>query len=308
MSTAGDGARLHIRSNSDQGFNYWWASADGGATFTQHAPLPGFMENSALAGSADGLTLLSARRAACDATGQCGDPWDLRLLSSADGGATWTERTAPGADKFVILAVSGDGRRLMAGQRVFSEQGGGAVLWHSGDGGGTWARHDFPPGCCPYCCNDGPCCKEEQTIVRLAASHDGTRLLALMANGYPWTSSDGGATWAERRAPAFASGRGFHDGAMSADGLRLVVLMDRTVVPPGGGTPWSEGVPLVSADGGATWQERAIGGGSVPARRVACSADGSRLVAAGDGTRVFTSADFGATWAKDGQPLPSTPP
>lgn len=133
-----------------------------------------------MAASADGLTLLSGRPGACYASpagGQtCPSADETRLLTSSDGGSSWTERTGPGIARFDALAVSGNGLHMVAGAAAPVDNG-DPTLWISADGGVSWTQHTVVP---PLKLGG------RWSWKSLASSHDGTRLLALMHAGYPW--------------------------------------------------------------------------------------------------------------------------
>ena len=189
-----DGSRLTVLSMGDSYMpDYgWWTSTDGGATFTRHAPIVGFQEGKLMAGSADGLTLLSARPGACydiPGGGACPGEDDAHLFTSADGGTSWTEANAQ-VGFFTALAVSGNGQRMLAGVRALVANG-DLTLWSSGDGGATWTQRAFPT---PLKTNG------MYAWTGLASSHDGMRLLAVMGAGFPWCGGcwsmvQGGCCW-----------------------------------------------------------------------------------------------------------------
>ena len=116
---------------------------------------------------------------------------------------------------------------------------------------------------------------------------------------WPWAayggklalSTDGGATWQEVLSAA-SGGQKWHDIAMSADGTKIVTLVED-------GSIW------VSSDSGATWQEdtsvRSTQSRLEKWRRVAMSADGTKMVAQpvqGGISSIWLSSDAGATWQK----------
>jgi hypothetical protein len=109
----------------------------------------------------------------------------------------------------------------------------------------------------------------------VAASADGSKLVAAVLGGQIYTSSDSGATWTARE-----SNRPWTAVASSADGSKLVAVADGRQI-------------YTSTDSGATWTARESN------RRwtaVASSADGSKLVAVVLGDQIYTSTDSGANW------------
>ena len=124
----------------------------------------------------------------------------------------------------------------------------------------------------------------------VASSADGTKLVAVGAGGI-YTSADSGVTWAPRREGRWAAV------ASSADGLKLFAA---TTIGASISTIYT------STDSGANWVPGQTGGwgwGSL-----ACSADGSKVVAAASvpigggraGLYCYISSDSGATWAPVG--------
>lgn len=117
----------------------------------------------------------------------------------------------------------------------------------------------------------------------LAASADGSKLVAAVYGGQIYTSSDSGATWTQRTAglPASAAWTAV---ASSSDGSKLVATVNN-------------GQIYTSSDSGVTWTVRTGGNGNW--RCVASSADGSKLAAgisSGSGF-IYVSADSGTNWA-----------
>ena len=119
----------------------------------------------------------------------------------------------------------------------------------------------------------------------VAASADGSKLVATTYAGKIYTSTDYGETWTPRD-----SERRWGKVTSSADGSRLTAILETT------------DYIYVSIDSGVTWTARAS---SKAWKSVASSADGTKLVAgAGSGDLIYTSTDAGVTWAV----LPGSPP
>ena len=160
-----------------------------------------------------------------------------------------------------------------AGGWSIARNTGQTVLGGSGAAGTTWTPHGF-----------------QRNWVSLAASADGTKLVAAALNDFLYTSSDSGLTWTARLTDTL---RSWNAVASSSDGSKLVAVVN-------GGQIYT------SADSGVTWTARAF---TASWKAVASSADGTRLVAALSGPNpIYTSADSGTTWtpqAGSGSPLVS---
>jgi hypothetical protein len=123
-------------------------------------------------------------------------------------------------------------------------------------------------------------------IGPIACSADGTNLVLagggwFYQGGVVYVSHDSGATWTAADVPVGLWGAV----ASSADG-RVLLATERT-----------HGAVYISNDSGATWglTDMTNGWG-----QVACSADGTKLFAAGG--PIYASVDSGATWAPTGAP------
>jgi photosystem II stability/assembly factor-like uncharacterized protein len=127
-------------------------------------------------------------------------------------------------------------------------------------------------------------------------SADGSRAVAVAANGLLYTSSDGGLTWTART----TTPRTWGGVAISEDGSRIVGVV-------------TAGNIHVSTDGGATFTAVA-GAGTADWRSVAGSRDGQRLLAVASlynglpaAQGVYVSTDGGATWARRDVTGPTPP-
>jgi BNR-Asp box repeat len=134
--------------------------------------------------------------------------------------------------------------------------------------------------------------------VCVACSADGNKLAAVAYRDGLYTSTNAGLTWTETSAPTNDYWTSI---AVSSDGTRLVAAADGI---------YTSGIYL-STNSGNTWTQS-----NVPSNEwmsVASSADGSRLVVVAPGdihfnppSVVYTSTDFGATWAHQTN-APGTP-
>ena len=232
--------------------NYWpgavYSSTDSGATWIQAATTP--MSWTDLAASADGTRLAAT---ATDSR----DQWGILLsrgaiYSSSDSGRTWSPSDAPTND-WSTIACSADGSRWIAG----SWRPG--TIYRSSDAGAHWIPTSAPV----------------LQWEKVASSADGTVVLAGgnpsydvnlskdFGQGGIYRSLDSGATWA-LTALATEFHTMYHSFASTADGRRWVAAVNSVI--------------YISTDSGATWKFT-----DTPAAwswpSIACSADGSRILA-----------------------------
>ena len=157
----------------------------------------------------------------------------------------------------------------------------------------------------------------------LASSADGTKLAAVVYDGYIYTSTDSGVTWTERTS---AGSRVWYSITSSADGSKLAAVegwygSSKIYTSTDYGETWKAATPsgywrsiassadgtklaaaaennyiYTSIDSGVTWTA-ATSSGSRKWDSIASSADGTKLAAAVSGGYIYTSTDSGATWA-----------
>jgi hypothetical protein len=219
---------------------------------------------------------------------------DQRL---APAGEIWAPRLTV-ADT-ISVASSADGSRLVAADYR-------GQIYTSADSGNTWTPRESNRG-----------------WSSVASSADGLKLIAAdFRNGRIYTSTDAGATWTPRE-----SNRYWRSVASSADGTKLVAADESPgliYTSTDSGTNWTatsapsalwycvassaDGTRLFAADGaygglfastdsGLTWSLHWVDALFVS---VACSADGTKVVAGEDGGRIWTSSDSGVTWTPTG--------
>jgi len=124
-----------------------------------------------------------------------------------------------------------------------------------------------------------------QFWVSLASSANGLNLVGAVANGYLFTSPDGGQTWSQR-----ASSLEWQSVASSADGTRLVAAV-------------KNGYIYTSVNSGTNWTLQS-GSGSQEFHGVASSSDGTKLVAVVDNGYIYTSVNGGTNWTQANVPAP----
>jgi len=153
----------------------------------------------------------------------------------------------------------------------------------------------------------------------IASSADGSRLVAVVNSGGLYTSGNYGLTWSPQ---ANAGNRAWSCVAMSADGLKIIAGVNSGFLytSTDGGSNWTarfnnanrawtgvasswDGTRLVgvaatggfvSVDSGVTWNS-VLGAASYSA--VACSGNGSNIVATVQGGTIGISTNGGATWS-----------
>ena len=113
----------------------------------------------------------------------------------------------------------------------------------------------------------------------ISSSSDGSKIFAVVGNGYIYKSSDGGSTWVSLPA---AGARNWSSIASSADGVKLVAGV-------------SGGLIYTSIDGGSTWVTQ-NNSGVKDWKDIASSSDGTKLVGIAD--YLYISSDSGVTWSQ----------
>ena len=198
------------------------------------------------------------------------------VWTSADAGATWTERTAPGPGPapWSSIASSTDGTKLVA-------VGLGTQIWTSNDSGVTW----LPRGAA-------------LSWDSVTMSADGSRIAAATLETNAGNGNGKIYTLAQAPGAAFGEGAWIEQSAVqmwrsiasSSDGRKLVAAAHRD-----GATSPQPGI-FTSDNYGVTWTARSTPT-AVTAYRVTSSADGTRLAMAERFGKIYTSIDSGATWS-----------
>ncbi|MCZ2391714.1 MAG: hypothetical protein LC113_11635 [Acidobacteria bacterium] len=216
---------------------------------------------------------------------------------------TWTRQYTlnayPDTANFVSIATSADGQRIAAVEYL------NGLLYLSQNGGQTWTSPML----------------DSRNYTCVAASADGSKLIASVEGGHLFTSADWGGTWTERFADA---NRNWYSVAVSGDGTKFYAVDTQSVwTSTNGGVSWtakksmsnhvgyiaasSDGTKLVlaehnghvwtSSDSGATWIDR-LSSTFNQWQSVASSADGSKLAAVDSPGFLWISSDSGATWTQ----------
>jgi len=188
----------------------------------------------------------------------------MSVCISTNSGNTWMLTTAPTGGEWRGVASSADGVKLFA--CVYS-----GAIWRSTNGGATW-----------QVCN-----ASTRAWSALVCSADGTKVTASATSTYgigqTYTSTNSGSSWSPNNGITGTSM------ACSADG-RIWAMTGL------GGT-------FISTNFGANWISNGITAYSYEQDCLSMSADGKRLIIAGNGTPIYTSIDSGTTWETNNAPL-----
>ena len=245
LSCSADGTKLVASSGF---YEPVYTSTDSGMTFTERAS--SLYSVGSMASSADGTKLVVA------AFGQ-------DIYTSADSGVTWVDQTESlgltGGLGWSSVACSTDGTKIVAvayEQYVYPAYTNG-LIYTSADSGVSWTQRGG-----------------RGTWNAVASSADGTKLVAVDgAPGFIYTSTDSGSNWMQRAISAT-----WQAVASSADGTKLVaaVFNGPIYTSTNSGTNWTVGQINPDFAGGGSYADTNINRGW---RSVACSADGTKLVA-----------------------------
>jgi photosystem II stability/assembly factor-like uncharacterized protein len=228
------------------------------------------------------------------------------LVTTTDGGATWSSRVYPqGQDEPGLLPVNGVS--CPAASRCVLV--GGQTTWTTEQGGGGLALDDLSVGNADFngvgCAGKSLCVAvgEEGEIVTSpdggvswAGRASGTQealyavacptsslCVAVGDGGTIVTSTDGGITWASRTSGTDAILYGV---ACPSPSTCLAV----------GSELFTGGVVLARTDGGTSWSERSLPPGTDPLLAITCPTT-TTCLAVGSGGTVLASTDAGASWA-----------
>ncbi|TAL14560.1 exo-alpha-sialidase [Patescibacteria group bacterium] len=187
------------------------------------------------------------------------------IYTSTDSGVTWTQRAST-SNGWAYVAGSSDGTKLVAVSRLSP-----GYVYTSTDSGVTWTQRT-----------------SINSIMRVASSSDGTRLVLTTYGGYIYTSTDSGVTWTQQTG---SGSRNWGGVASSSDGTKLVAGVYGDYI-------------YTSTDSGVTWTQQ-TGSGIHGWATIASSTDGTKLFAGDDGysghyssNYIYTSTDSGVTWTQ----------
>ena len=231
------------------------------------------------------------------------------IWTSTDSGVTWTQQLGSNPDaSYIGVVSSADGTKIAAVATDY--------IWTSTDSGVTWTRRDGGKWC------------------GIASSTDGTNLVAIQAGlytdnspGYIYRSTDSGVTWAQLTGSILGM---WISVASSSDGTKLAAVDSNTAtlyISSDSGTTWTQqtqesmyfdgvlytilgitmsadgtklfaatsGYIIKSTNSGSTWTVATSVGMNIWVS-IACSSDGSKIVASAQSDYVYISSDSGTTW------------
>ncbi len=218
------------------------------------------------------------------------------ILRTTDGGSHWTRQTVATTDSFRSVAFTDASNGWATSDRAtrYSEASGDfvgweAAIWHTSDGGQTWARQTIPASVnllkriVFVNANVGFAAGLKQTGFDVFGDPE--------SRGAIYGTTDGGRTWKEVY--------------VTASGLTFTALYFTDA-----SNGWASGFPHSSSnsdactyrtsDGGKTWQPQELGSFNAQVRDLHML-DNNRGYAAGtayvgDGTAVWRTLDGGTTW------------
>jgi len=260
VASSADGTKLVAVDLS--GGHQIYVSSSSGVIWRPYGPAASWR---GIASSADGTKLAAA-------------PWYGSIYISTDSGVTWTATTSP-SYSWRSMASSADGTKLAAGafwEGVFEVSTNSGATWMASSMSGSinwmpvaWSADGgvlvAACGSTVYVSTNSGATSRSTTLpgmncTSVASAADGSKLFA--AGGSIYISTNLGASWT---ISGPASGAGLV--ACSGDGYRLAAVSDQVYISDDGGTTWT----CVGPRTPPTYMSWST---------IACSADGSRLIAA----------------------------
>lgn len=195
------------------------------------------------------------------------------IYISRDSGLTWTASTAPGIG-WAAVASSSDGSMLIA---AGSQGGSGTPIYISMNSGNSWLPNPQAPS--PFGWWNGLACSSDGNIVLAGSGGIGGEAYG----GQISISTNAGTTWDSTSSSGYLTCV-----ACSGGGGTMMVGLDAANPAP----------MAISTNSGASWFSVPVGA----AYSVACSADGTRMIANNGRNNpfkpVYTSLDSGTTWTQ----------
>jgi len=261
-----------------------YTTADGGGTWTPATSFPAGL--SSLTGVAC-PTVTTCRATGTRLLDQTQVSYSAALVTSADGGATWSPRTIPaGIESLTGIACPSTAACTAIGYRVASGAARGVVLGTS-DGGAHWAAATVPAGTGNL---DGVSCVTAARCWAVGYSGVGSDATGQVI------ATNGGGTWSAQTPPA---GTGYLDAVACAGASDCMAAGSTALGGPTGATV------IGTSDGGSSWAQRFGQAARVLLESVACPT-ASTCWAVGEGpaaASILVTRTGGATWS--GQAVPS---
>ncbi len=184
-------------------------------------------------------------------TGGSGAPNGAALVTTADGGTSWTGQTIPSTVAYLSAIACSDRRHCIAVGQAAQYPGGQAASIATSDGGASWTLLEAPAGILDI---TAVTCRPDRRCVAVGTTPEGST--ALVA-----TSPTSG--WMERGSlPAGISGAT----AISCTDDRTCWVTGRSPID----ADHVKGVVAVSADGGTTWALEVVPTGLGSLNDVSC--------------------------------------
>lgn len=201
------------------------------------------------------------------------------LYTSTDGGTSWVRRiSVEGSMGWEGIAMDSTGTKLFAIEGTLSVPTTNGYIFTSIDSGANWVKQT----------NAGA-----KSWYAIAASSDGTKLVATTLPGQIYTSTDNGVNWTQRTS---LSNKDFWAVTSSSNGKYLAAAATNN----------SGYVPdyiYTSNDYGVTWNANTNAGLAVWSG-ITSTADGKRIAAfetgltTGLGGNIYVSTDYGVSWTR----------
>jgi hypothetical protein len=262
VASSADGSRLIAGGLS---WFYGISTNSGGTWITNTEPQFGssFGSWSAVAASADGTEFAGVNFSA--------------IWISTNSGVAWFSNNVAGVSYFASVALSADGKKIVAVDGNNSSPG---LIYVSTNSGVTVT----------------PTLSPTNNWKSVASSADGTKLVAATTTsqgGLIYASTDSGLTWAPTGAPTNNYWAAI---ASSADGTKLVAASSSVSAPGANGNIYT------STNFGTTWTSNNVP--NAQWQSVASSADGTKLVAVAEEPVgwIYTSTNSGTTWMSNSVP------
>ena len=167
-------------------------------------------------------------------TGGSGAPNGAALVTTADGGASWTTQTIPSTVAYLSAIACSDQRRCIAVGQAAQSPNGQAASIATSDGGTSWTPLEAPAGILDL---TAVTCRPDRRCVAVGTTAEGSTALMATLPASGWTE--------QGPLPTGISGAT----AISCTDDRTCWVTGRSPID----ADHVKGTVAVSADGGATW-------------------------------------------------------